>query len=332
MPHTFRIFAILLTLALPRIAAGQFSIRPGANLEGIDRIEVPVTRPDTGAVRIVRPEYTTLGMIRAEQRRLRRERNTFAMTLETKLNQSMFGNWAKGGDNTFSGAAYFKANHTYKKDRLSFITDFDSRLGMNIIDSIRFKNEDSFELKHQTAWDISRYWSLAGTAKLRSQFMKGYKSKSDDTLVSDFMSPGTLDLALGFRYKPPYWNVTLSPVTGKMTFVLSDTLSRKGINGVEAGKHFKPSLGSSLDVTFSRKFSKDRFGYETKLNAFWNYTIDPTVSWESTFRLYTTKWLTTSFFWHMIYDREADVPRRDEGKYIQWSSNIGLAAVFTFKK
>ena len=330
MVRYFSIITILILFLAPGIASGQFTIRPESTLEQAVPDNRPVDPPPSESSVVV-PSYVTEGMIRAERLRLRRERNTFSTTLQTTINQSMFSNWAKGGDNTFNGTIYLKANHTYKKERLSFITEFDSKLGLNIIDTVRFKNEDYFNVKHQSAWDISRFWSLAGTANLRSQYLKGYKSKSDNTLVSDFMSPGTLDLALGFRYKPKYWNVTLSPVTGKMIFVLSDTLSRKGINGVEPGKHFKPMVGSSLDVTFSRKFSKDRFGYDTKLKAFWNYTIDPTVSWESTFSLYTTHWLTTSFFWHMIYDREANVPHKDEGKYLQWSSNIGLAAVFTFK-
>jgi hypothetical protein len=331
MAKYIRVIVVVIALFWGRgVAVGQFSIRPEGTLERIVPDDRPV-EPTPPASEIDRPVYTTTAMIRAERRRLIRERNTFSMTVETKINQSMFSNWAKGGDNTFAGTIYLKANHTYKKARLSFITDFDTRLGINIVDTIRFKNEDYFNLKHQTAWDISRYWSLAGTANFRSQYLKGYKSKSDRTLVSDFLSPGTLDLALGFRYKPKYWNVTISPVTGKTTFVMSDTLSRKGINGVEKGKHVKPMLGSSLDMNFNRKFGKDRFEYDTTLKAFWNYTIDPTVSWENEFKLYTTKWLTTTFYGMLIYDREANVPKKEEGKYLQWSSSVGLSATFTFR-
>jgi hypothetical protein len=330
MIRTFYITLLfLLFLAIPRFVAGQISIHDRTEPEPPPLEREPdkkLTHPE-----IDRPKYITDIMRRVERRRVRRDRNTFTTTVETKLNQSMFSNWAKGGDNTFAGSIYLKANHTYRKERLSFITDFDSRLGVNIIDSVTFKNEDYFNLKHQTAWDISKYWSLAGTANFRSQYMKGYKSKSDKTLVSDFMSPGTLDLSLGFRYKPKYWNITISPITGKMTFVLSDTLSWKGINGVEKGKHFKPMIGSTLDVTFSRKFAKDRFGYDSRLRTFWNFTLDPTAAWENTFELYTTKWLTTAFYWHMIYDKEANVPRKDEGKYLQWNSTVGLTLKLIFK-
>ena len=313
----------------PQFAAGQITIQQETNAES-RRLE---QKPDERFVspEIQQPGYVTQAIMHAERRRMRQERNTFTFVAGLQANQTQFTNWAKGGDNTFNGLSTLDISHVYKKERLSYTTKFDARYGLSVIDGSTFKNEDKFNLNFQTAWSISRHWSLSGTANLRSQFTKGYKSRTDKTYVSDFMSPGVLDLSLGFTYKPKNWNITISPITGSMLFVLSDSLSTKGINGIDPGDHFKPMVGPSLSAEYGVKFAQEKIHFRSKFYGFWNFRLDPNARWENWLDIYTTKWLKTSAYLHMIYDKEASVPRKEEGKYLQTNYTIGLALTLTYK-
>lgn len=275
--------------------------------------------------------YRTEAMRRADRLNKRRERNDFDITVGLQATQTRFTNWAKGGDDTFNGLATLNLTHSYKKERLSYTTKLDARYGMSIIDTTTFKNEDQFTLHFQTDWSISQDWSLSGMAKLRSQFTKGYKSRKDHTLVSNFMAPGVFDVALGVTYNPEHWKITLSPITGSMLFVLDDSLSRKGINGIDPGKHFKPMVGPSLNIDYKRTFAKDMIQYRSNFYSFWNFRLDPNARWENWLDIFATKWLKTSFYWHIIYDKEANVPKVDENKYLQINYSTGIALTFTYK-
>lgn len=278
-------------------------------------------------------EYRTDAMLRAERWRLRRERNTFKLELGLQATQVQFSNWAEGGDNNFNGLATLDLQHIYKKERLSLTTKFDARYGMNVIDTTTFKNQDRFNFNFQAAWSIGRNWSLSGTANLRSQFTKGYKSRKEaNVLVSDFMSPGVLDLSVGLTWNPAEspWKITLSPVTGSMLFVMNEELSQLGINNIEPGKHFKPMIGPSAMIDFDQKFAKDAIRYRSSCYSFWNFRLDPVARWENWLTFQATKWLGTSIYWNMIYDREASAPQAAQGKYLQINYSIGLGLTFRY--
>ena len=314
---------------IPRFSAAQITIQQGADAESRRLEQQPDPRFVSPEIR--QPGYMTHAIRQAERREQRRERNTFTFTAGLQANQTQFNNWAKGGDNTFNGLSTLDIVHIYKKEKLSHTFKFDARYGLSIIDGSSFKNEDKFNFNFQTAWSISRHWSLSGTANLRSQFSKGYKSRTDKTYVSDFMAPGVLDLSLGFTYKPKNWNVTISPITGSMLFVLSDSLSNKGINGIDPGDHFKPMVGPSLSAEYGVKFAQEKLQFRSKFYGFWNFRLDPNARWENWFDIYTTKWLKTSAYLHLIYDKEASVPRKDDREFLQTNYTLGISLTLTYR-
>lgn len=313
------------------IGAAQITIRQQPDARPRD-LEL---QPDE---RLVAPtidgmHYRTDAMRRADRLRLRRERNTFTIEAGLQATQMQFANWAEGGDNNFNGLATLDLQHIYKKERLTLTTKFDARYGLNVIDTTTFKNQDRFNVNFQTAWAIGRNWSLSGMANLRSQFTRGYKSRKESgVLVSDFMAPGVLDLSLGLTWRPPEspWKVTLSPVTGSMLFVLNDELSQAGINGIDPGEHIKPMIGSSVMIDFDKKFAHERIRYRTNAYSFWNFNLDPVARWENWLTFQATKWLGTSIYWNMIYDREASVPWADRNRYLQINYSVGLALTFRY--
>lgn len=311
-------------------ASSQITIQQPANAEPRELEIQPVEKLTTP--NIERPAYTNRAMRWAERRELRQQRNSFEIKLDLKLSQVYFDNWAKGGDNNFNGAGVLFLRHKHTRERLTHSTTFDARYGMSIIDTTVYKTEDKFTLNYRIDWEIRKNWSFSGIGNLQSQFAKGYKSRTDSEWVSGFMSPGTLELSLGLTYNPQYWKITLAPITGNMYFVLNDSLSNKGIGKVDAGKHFKPMVGPSLSVEFGKKFANDFIEYRTKFFTFYNFTLSPMARWENWLDFYITKWMKTSFYWYMIYDKEeAKLPKRNEGKYLQMNYSIGLAFTFNYK-
>lgn len=323
-------FILILSFFAPRISLAQITIQQPNNPES-RQLE---HKPDERFVspEIASSQYMTDAMLRAERLRLRKERNTFTLTGGLQATQTQFSNWAAGGDNTFNGLATLEVKHIYQRERFTYTTKFDARYGMSVIDTATFKNEDKFNINFQMAWSISRLWSISGMMDFRSQFARGYKFiEKKKTLVSDFMAPGVMDLSLGIMYKPKHWEITLSPITGSMLFVLSDSLSRRKTNGIEPGDHFKPMIGPSLSVNYDRKFANDLLRYRSKFYGFWNFRLDPNARWENWFTIQTTKWLGTSIYWNMIYDREAAVPKKDDNRFWQINYSIGLALTFTYR-
>ena len=247
-----RIFLSLAGLLLASSRAeAQFSISKVTPKEA----DVKNFRDTIKQLSAVNNQFFSEARYRAEKKRLRKERNTITCTVGLSLNQTGFDNWAPGGNNTFDATASLLYTHVYTRDKLNMTYSFDSKYGMNVISGTTFKNLDYFIFNLNTGWAISKNWSYSASANLRSQWSKGYKSVTEKILVSNFMSPGTLTLGVGFTYralKKVPLIVTVNPLSGNMQFVLDDSLSRQGAHGVPAGKHQKSSLGSTLRIDLSQ--------------------------------------------------------------------------------
>ena len=258
-----RIFLLLAGLLLASSRAeAQFSISKVTPKEA----DVKNFRDTIKQLSAVNNQFFSEARYRAEKKRLRKERNTITCTVGLSLNQTGFDNWAPGGNNTFDATASLLYTHVYTRDKLNMTYSFDSKYGMNVISGTTFKNLDYFIFNLNTGWAISKNWSYSASANLRSQWSKGYKSVTEKILVSNFMSPGTLTLGVGFTYralKKVPLIVTVNPLSGNMQFVLDDSLSRQGAHGVPAGKHQKSSLGSTLRIDLSQPIAGGKMNYIT---------------------------------------------------------------------
>ncbi len=273
-------------------------------------------------------EFFSMSRWKAERRALRKERNTIEFNARLQVSQTQFENWAAGGENTFSGRTTVDFSHTYKREKLSISYAFNARYGINVISGKSFKNEDEFKINMSTGWQMHKSWSYAASANLRSQFSSGYASRTDKTLKSSFMAPGFLDISVGFTYNKSPWNINLSPVGGSAVFVLDDRLLDKGMNGVPKGQHSKWQVGPSVRVKFDKEFFKQIFRFRSDLYSFTNIRTPPTMRWESTLDIRATKFLTTTVYALVYYDKYADTPKPQAMQY-NYSFSIGLA--YTFK-
>ncbi len=324
------IAVFFLFLFAGRSLHGQFTIRqdtpPSRELKRPAEYEAHLP-----VVRDLMSDYQTDAIIRAERLRRRKEQNTFELNIGLTATQTYFSNWAKGGDNTFNGVSSLDLKHQYKKERMTLTTKFDMRYGMSIIDTVVFKNEDKFNFNFLIERSMNKSWAYSGSVNFRSQIAKGYKSKDNKTLVSAFLSPGVLDIALGFTYGPDNspWKISLSPITGSILFVLNDELSENGLNGIDPGDHVKPMVGPSVNIDFDKRFARnDALRYKSNFYSFYNFKLDPTARWENTFSMQATKWLATNVYWLMIFDKEQETPHKSN---IQLNYSIGVGLAFTYK-
>lgn len=276
-------------------------------------------------------------------RKLRtKQRNSYKIAPKLDISQVSFNNWQQGGDNSYSALASLNVEHNYVAPVFSIKTVFDAKYGLMRTTGQTRKNVDYFNFSTTPSWNITERWKLSGALIWKSQFSKSYDYPKDQPKVwkSSFMAPGTVELSVGFTYEPPSkkLNILLSPAAGKMTFVLNDSLSRKGGLGVDKGKKFKAEIGAQARVNYKTKFAKEKIEYITKLESFWNYTTVPTTTWENTLNFKITNVISANAFVSMIYNDQITTPnaqeKLDEGRrpkpwdYLQIYQSVGFGLQF----
>jgi hypothetical protein len=275
------------------------------------------------------------------------------------LNQVALINWAAGGESALSSTAITNLFLKYRSNGTYFETVLDAGYGLitTSTQSIR-KNEDKIELNSKFGKKAKGNFYYAGMMNFRTQFAPGFNFPNDSVVISDFMAPGFLSLALGMDYKPNEWfSVFLSPATGRATFVANQLLADEGqfgvaaavfdTNGVmiEQGKRLRLEFGAYLRARLQKDITKN-IQILTNLQLFNNYT-DPIaaqrgnidVNWESLILIKANKWLTTSLFMNLIYDHDIQVPvkRTVNGQEVtatgprtQFKEVLGLGLSFKF--
>lgn len=264
----------------------------------------------------------------AERNRVRKERNLFEIEGSFQTSALQFDNWTAGGDNTFSGLATLFVHHRYKQSKFAHDLTVNARYGINYIDNMAFKNVDELKISEVMSWDIQGSWSYSATLNFRTQFGDGYESRTDQTLISAVLSPGYMDVSVGFTYAPsgaPF-KVTLSPIAGNMITMLDDRLYLQGLNGVPAGERVYSSIGPSINASFDKKFWKERVRYRSTLYLFTDIVTPPTARWDNWLDLNLSKYLSVKLY-GVIYYLESASPRAQ----YQYSATLGLTYKFRNK-
>lgn len=291
------LYLALLGATMP--VRAQFSVdRVEASVEDVSFRDTLKTKPSVDA------EYFNLARYKAERAAIRKERNKLEISAGIQGALTSYNDpWIKtsGGDNAIALTAVFDLKHTFKKNKFSIDTRAIAKFGYNRMkvenkddntsEGVWFKNQDEFEISAAPKFDMSKHWSYGTIAKFRSQFANGYKSRTEqkeEHRKSSFMTPGYLDVSLGFTYTCPKPKfpvvVNLSPVALNATFaenrrIRENVWDKKpgwqiyGLSGPD--KTSKYEGGSSVQVDFDRKFGKTGFlRYRTMLYAFYGWISD----------------------------------------------------------
>jgi hypothetical protein len=279
--------------------------------------------------------------------------------LAVNFNQVSLTNWAAGGESALSATALGNAFVKYRKNDAYFESVLDAGFGFitTKTESLR-KNEDKIELNAKFGKKAKGKFYYAAMLNFRTQMAPGYNFPDDTTIISRFLAPGFLSLALGMDYKPNDWfSMFISPATGRSTFVMDQRLANLGQFGVTAatyddagkilteGQKSRFEFGAYLRARLQKDVVKN-ISVVSNLQLFNNYT-DPIkaqranidVNWENLILIKANKWLTTSIFTNLIYDHDVQIPVEREvdgvkvigsGPRMQFKEVLGIGLSIKF--
>ncbi len=171
-----------------------------------------------------------------------------------KFGQTSLTNWAAGGDNTVTLAAFIDGNANYKKNDLFWNNRLQLDYGFVYASSkpILQKSDDRiyFESKFGYKNEAWQKFFFSANYDFKSQFSTGYNyptpaapdgGKLEDLnrkeqvrlwkdarkIKSGFLSPAYTNLALGIDLKPAKWlSLNFAPVTGGFVIVTDEALRK----------------------------------------------------------------------------------------------------------
>ena len=282
--------------------------------------------------------------------------------LGVTINQLAITHWAAGGESNASGRVTSNLTYTYNRDLFKYVVNGIFAYGMsNYTKDKRYeKSEDRCELSMTMSSNNSKNFTFTAIGSLKTQFTKGYSYPNDSIAISGFFAPAYLNVSAGYNYN--YNNILsfyISPIAGKMTFVMDQELADAGSYGVEAGywnvyngdsiwvkgKNILTELGINVLIKYKQNFTNDISVFST-LNLYNNY-MDPNksnrwnidVDWESGVKFTINKQISATLHIHLIYDDNIkfNITEIVDGKEItkqkpilQFKESLGISFLYKF--
>jgi hypothetical protein len=253
------------------------------------------------------------------------------------LAQASLSNWAAGGDEfSLSVNAIINLYAFYKKGKSSWDNTFDFSAGYIRTMSLGGrKNDDKLDLLSKYGYGIAPKLNVGGLFNFRSQLFKGYTYRSGAKKFSSaFLSPAYILLGVGIDFKPnDHFSVFISPATARLTIVKDDTLSAKGLYGVDAGEHHQFEFGAFLSASYITDLSKI-ISYKGRLDLFSNYKRNPQnvdMLMSNIFAAKLSKWLTATWNFDLVYDDDVKLfGNNGRSAALQIKSLVGAGLLVKF--
>ncbi|WP_420603291.1 DUF3078 domain-containing protein [Flagellimonas sp.] len=262
------------------------------------------------------------------------------------INEVAFVNWNAGGDNSVSALANMRFQRNYKFRYLNWNNELRLRYGLNAQEGRQLrKTDDQIRISSTIGFrkDTITSWYYSVKANFNTQFSNGYKYPNRTTPISRFMAPGYLFLGAGTSYIPEgkKFNLYISPITQKATFVLDEQLSNQGVFGVDEGEHLFMEIGFLVTNKWETEVLKNvlmnhRISlYTDYLLSFGNIDVD----WELAFNLKVNKYINANVGTHLIFDDDIkfDEVVADDGTVIdpgipriQFKQLLGVGLTYDF--
>jgi hypothetical protein len=252
------------------------------------------------------------------------------------FSQVSLTNWAAGGANSLSANAFVSLFANYKKGNSNLDNTLDIAYGLlNQKGQGTRKSDDRLEFAMKYGQHAFKHWFYSGLLSFKTQMTDGYNYPNDSVVISRFMAPAYLLVALGMDYKPSdNFTLFISPLTGKNTFVLDNTLSTAGAFGVKEKEKYRAEMGGYLKMMFKTPVMTN-VDLVTKLDLFSNYMDKPQnidVSWEVLVTMKINKYLSANLNTMMIYDDDIKISN-DEGVQsprLQFKEVFGVGLSYKF--
>ncbi|MEM6264561.1 MAG: DUF3078 domain-containing protein [Bacteroidota bacterium] len=227
-------------------------------------------------------------------------------------NTGFSGFWQGGGipSLAITGLGNFFAN--YEKGKHQWTNTLDLAYGtirQGDSDAEFVKSEDRIDLTSKYGYRLSPVLLASTLLNFRTQFDIGFEFPEGPTgprnYISQTLAPGYINWGIGLDYQPNEdFSVYFSPVNSKTTIVLDTTLSTLYMPADFAGEEIRVELGTFLNLKY-RTDVMENVTFQTKADFFTNYlenfgNVD--VNWENLLAFQVNKYITTTFFTHLIYD------------------------------
>lgn len=260
-------------------------------------------------------------------------------TFNINVQQVGLTNWAAGGESSIAIGTRIEGFANYEKDQV--VWENRAKIGYGIIRngdaSNRFeKTDDVVILSSKYSQKFSEKVLMTSAVNFQTQMDEGFRVEGDQsrTLISNFMSPGYLQASLGLTYREgEVFSSTLSPFTGRFTFVLSDSLSNAGAFGVDPGENIRSEAGISLTGGI-KKDLMENVKLQTNFNLFSNYEKFPNtvVNIEAGLNLKVNDYIQSNISSQLIYDDDVIVTRSDgsRGRDVQLKNVINVGFTLGF--
>lgn len=226
------------------------------------------------------------------------------------LNQSAFSNWVAGGANNIGWQAGVNYNLTYEKGKDLWENIIILGYGMNNTQGVgNRKTQDVINLSTNYGRRLAETnWYVSGGAGLISQFAPGYSdgNNPDAAKISNFMSPGYLNLGVGFTYKPSdNFTMTMRPANARFTFVLDKDLQYAGNYGLKNdGDAMLFQFGFLGTAQYKLKLMEN-ISLQNNASVFSNYLDHPerlVLSYSGILNLKVNKYISTNVTLDLLYD------------------------------
>ncbi len=256
------------------------------------------------------------------------------------FSQVSLTNWAAGGENSyaFNGLVNLSANYSKNKNDWSNILEVGYGIQKQGDQDVR-KTDDHIDFVSKYGRKISKSFFISAMLNFKTQMDEGKKYETNpDTsyVISKFMAPGYIQGALGMEYKPSEaFYAVLSPVAGKLTLVLDDTLSARGAFGVDPGSNSRMELGGSAAIGVKKDIMKN-VTLNSTLGLFSNYIENPQnvdVDWKLMINMKINDYLSANLSTHLIYDddiKTSDDEGNPEGAKVQFKEVFGVGLTYKF--
>lgn len=255
-----------------------------------------------------------------------------------KMSEVAFVNWKAGGDNSVSALGNVEFKRNYKFRYLNWDNNLRFRYGLNAQTGRKMRKTND-EIRFSSTFGYRRdtisNWYYSVKANFNTQFSNGYKYPNRDVPKSRFMAPGYVFIGAGTSYIPEgkKFNLYLSPLTHKATYVLDQNLANEGAFGVkkavkdddgniiQSGNKKYVELGILITNSWETTLD-DNILLNNRINLYTDYlhsigNVD--VDWELNLNLKVNEYVNASIGTHVIYDDDIkfDEEKADDGSIIK---------------
>lgn len=254
--------------------------------------------------------------------------------------QAAYSNWSAGGENSLAATGLLNLYANYSKKKVQWDSYLDAAYGFLNSEQYELrKNDDRLEINSAFGYRSKETnWYYAILVNGQTQFDKGFFFPDDTTIVSDFMSPGQIKIAVGMDYKPgKHLKLLIAPVTGKSTIVLNPNVDEL-FYSLDSNQKWRNEYGAYVKFFFKKEVFKN-ITLQIKTDLFSNYAEDPQnidISAQVFVNMNVNKYVSAGITLDMIYDDNISVPifaKNADGdkEQIGEGPRLQLKEVFTLK-